>query len=140
MDSSTPWPAIQQPRNQVVDLLNAFADLLSHQYPDLEGRVIIAQREDDPRYIISFYILNRKLGGYNTRLLSIDQPIDSPFPVVLTMHYKTYSSPPQTLTEANFEANLRKELGSSPVQNILTHLLALGDTMQASHSESEQSA
>lgn len=140
MNAPAPWPTVGQPRNRVVDLLRTFAEALSTQYPDLEGRVVVSQREDDPRYLVSFYLLNHKMGGYNTRLLSVEQPIDSSFPVVLTMHYKTFSAPPQTLTEAEFEPALRRELASTPVQNILNNLLALGNTMDDYRRPLNQSA
>ena len=140
MATSSPWPIIERHRNQVVDLLNAFAADLAQQYPDLEGRVVVTQREDASYYILSFYLLNHKLRGYNTRLFSIEQPMDSDFPVELIMHYKTYSSAPQKLDVTSFEPTLRKELASPPTQNILNNLLALGDTMSTYGDDLTQSA
>jgi hypothetical protein len=140
MNTQHPWPVIDRPRNEVAEILKAYGTSLQNQYPELEGRLTITHREDSPMYILSFYILNHKLRGYNTRILSVEQPIDRSFPVDLTMHYKTYSSAPKHLDADAFEPALRRELASEPIQNILNNLLALGNTMEEYRSDISQSS
>lgn len=139
MTSSPTWPTIDHPHNPVADLLNQYGKSLQQQYPSLDGRLTIILQDDKPEYVLSFYLISHKLRGYNIRLLTIEQPIDSSFPVTLTMHYKTYSSPPRLLDEANFEPALRDELASPPIQNILNNLLALGNTVDEYRDDLNQS-
>lgn len=133
MQPTSFWPSkfAERPQATPIALLEQQANLLSEYHPSLDGRVTTTYREGDSVATVALYVINKKLHGYNYRLLSFEQPMTADFPVTLVMHFKTKS--PElgiAASAADFTELLKAGLSNDLTKAILDHLVTMGEVMQ----------
>lgn len=124
------WPEISASELTPVQILEKQASYLKDKYDKkLMGQVITSHRDNESTITISFYLIHLGLDGYNYRLLSFDQNIET----IYNFTVCSFSNPPEYSEEittiGGFQAVLKNILNSPRTQQILNHLLTLGNVV-----------